>query len=51
MDASVTLDIPCMHTFPDHMALEILSTELGKVNMYLYACKSLWYVCGKLTGD
>ena len=39
MDANVTLVIPWMRTFPDRVALEILSTELGEVNTNLYACK------------
>ena len=34
----MTLVIPCMWAFPDHIALKILLTELGEVNTCLYAC-------------
>ena len=42
MEASVTLVIPCMRAFPDRVALETLSTELGEVNICLYACRYVW---------
>lgn len=42
MDARVTLVMPWMRAFPDRVALQILSTELGEVNTYLYAFESVY---------
>ena len=37
IDTGVMKVIPWIQALPDCVALWILSTELGKVNMYLYA--------------
>ena len=37
IEALVTQVMPCICAFPDHVALESFSTELGEVNMCLKA--------------
>ena len=51
IDAGVTKVIPWIRALPDRVALGILSTELGEVNMYLYALGDAHISVDKYHGD